>query len=287
MWARLVVASLWLLHFLPLPLLARLGEGFGMLAYAFARERGRVARINLKLCFPELSDTARERLLKQHCRAFGRGALENGIAWWASKARLQRVCQIEGIEYLEKFLGKPLIVLAPHFAGLDIAGIRLSSEYPGVSMYRRPKDDFLNDLLLRGRKRFGMATMVPHRQGLRPVVKAIRNGLPFYYLPDRDHGERDSVFASFFGVPAATATTLSRLARLTHAAVVPCVARQLSNGYVARFYPAWDGYPSGDDAADAVRMNAFIEERIREMPEQYFWNQKRFKTRPPGEKEFY
>jgi KDO2-lipid IV(A) lauroyltransferase len=286
---RVVLALLWLLHFLPLPLLAKLGEGFGMLVYAIGGERARVVRINLKLCFPELSDAARERLLRRHCRAFGRGALENGLCWWSSKKRLQRVCTIEGLEHVKEVNGRPLIVLAPHFVGLDIAGVRLSSEYPGISMYRRPRDPLLNTLLLRGRTRFGMTTMVPDRGGLRPVVKAIKKGLPFYYLPDRDHGVRDSVFAPFFGVPAATTTTLSRLAGLTNAAVVPCVARQLpgGRGFVVRFYPAWKSYPSGDLLADATRMNAFIEERVREMPEQYFWNQKRFKTRPPGEPGFY
>ncbi|MGH8718603.1 MAG: lysophospholipid acyltransferase family protein [Burkholderiales bacterium] len=287
--SRIVLAILWLLHLLPLPLLAKLGEGFGMLVYAFGRERRRVVSINLKLCFPELSDRARERLLRGHCLTFGRGALENALCWWASKKRLQRVCTIEGKQYLDQMSGRPLILLAPHFVGCDIAGIRLSSEYPGISMYRRLKDPLLNELLLRGRTRFGMTTMVPDRGGLRQVVKAVKKGLPFYYLPDRDHGARDSVFTPFFGVPAATATALPRLAELTQAAVVPCIARQLpgGRGYVARFYPAWNAYPSGDESADAARMNAFIEERVREMPEQYFWNQKRFKTRPPGEAPLY
>lgn len=285
----LVLGSLWLLHFLPLPLLAKLGQGFGMLAYVFGRERKRVARLNLKLCFPELSDGERERLLRKHCRAFGRAALENGLCWWSSKQRLQRICRVEGLEHMRDAGKRPIIVLAPHFVGLDIAGVRLSSEYPGVSMYRRLKDEMLNALLLRGRTRFGKVLMVEDRGGMRAALKAIRQNLPFYYLPDRDHGSRDSVFAPFFGVPAATADSMSRLAAITNAAIVPCVALQLpgGRGYVARFYPEWQSYPSGDPVADAARMNAFIEARVREIPEQYFWNQKRFKTRPPGEAPLY
>jgi KDO2-lipid IV(A) lauroyltransferase len=287
--SRVALAILWLLHFLPLPILAPLGQGFGMLVYTFGREHRRVARINLRLCFPAMSKDERERLLRAHCRSFGRAALESGLCWWASRKRLQRICKVEGVEHVRDAGKRPLIVLAPHFVGLDIAGVRLSIEHAGASMYRRLKDPLLNSLLLRGRTRFGKTIMVEHRGGIRAAVKAIQDNLPFYYLPDRDHGMRDSVYAPFFGVPAATATSLSRLAAITGAKVVPCVSQQLKGGrgYIARFYPAWDAYPSGDLIADAARMNAFIEERVREIPEQYFWNQKRFKTRPDGESNFY
>ena len=67
-----------------------------------------------------------------------------------------------------------------------------------------------------------------------------------------------------------------------------CVTQQLpEGGYLLRFYPAWNDFPGPDLEADIRRMNAFIEERVREMPEQYFWLHKRFKTRPPGEPRVY
>jgi KDO2-lipid IV(A) lauroyltransferase len=104
-----------------------------------------------------------------------------------------------------------------------------------------------------------------------------------------DFGPRDSVFVPFFGVPTATITGLSRVARLAGASIVPVLTRQLpgGRGYVLRFYPAWDNFPTEDSQADARRMNAFIEERVREMPEQYHWLHKRFKTRPPGASSLY
>ena len=119
------------------------------------------------------------------------------------------------------------------------------------------------------------------------MVRALKNGLPFYYLPDQDFGAKDALFVPFFGIPAATVTALPRIAKLARAAVVPCVTRQTRDGYVLRFYPAWENYPSGDLADDTRRMNAFIEDRVREMPEQYFWLHKRFKTRPAGEARYY
>lgn len=279
----------WLLHFLPLPLLACVGQGLGVLLYWFGRERRRVARINLRLCFPQMSERVREQLLRRHFRAFARSLLERGIVWWSSAARIQKVVRIEGIEHWNAVRDKPVIWLAPHFVGLDMGGVRLTTEFPLVSMYSRQKNPVFNALLLHSRSRFGMSHLVSRQDGIKPVIKTIKSGVPFYYLPDNDFGARDAVFVPFFKVPAATITGLSRLAKLTGAAVVPCVTRQLpgAGGYVLKFYPAWRDFPSNDVEADTQRMNAFIEERVLEMPEQYIWLHKRFKTRPPGEAHFY
>ena len=117
----------------------------------------------------------------------------------------------------------------------------------------------------------------------------MKQGLPFYYLPDMDYGQRDTIFVPFFGVSAATITGVSRLARMAGARVLPCVTRMLPGGagYVVRFLPAWEHYPGASIEADTLRMNAFVEEQVRQMPEQYLWVHKRFKTRPPGEASWY
>jgi KDO2-lipid IV(A) lauroyltransferase len=286
---RFGIFIFWLLHFLPLPLLALIGKGLGVLLYWLGRERRRVARINLRLCFPEMPDTQREKLVRAHFRAFGQSLLDRGILWWSSEKRLRRLVEIEGLEHWQAVGERPVIWLAPHFVGLDMGGVRLTADYPLVSMYSRQKSRAVDELLLHARTRFNPCVMVSRQEGLKPVIKSMKQGLPFYYLPDMDFGARDAEFVPFFGVPAATVTALPRLAKLTGAAVVPVVTRQLpgGRGYVARFYPAWDNYPSDDGLTDTRRMNAFIEERIREMPEQYFWLHKRFKTRPIGEGSFY
>ena len=286
---RVGLFIVWLLHFLPLPLLAWVGQGLGVLLYWFGWERRRVARINLRLCFPRMTERAREQLLRRHFRAFARSLLERGIVWWSSAARIQKVVRIEGIEHWNAVRDKPVIWLAPHFVGLDMGGVRLTTEFPLVSMYSRQKNPVFNALLLHSRSRFGMSHLVSRQDGIKPVIKTIKSGVPFYYLPDNDFGARDAVFVPFFKVPAATITGLSRLSKLTGAAVVPCVTRQLpgGGGYVLKFYPAWQDFPSNDVKADTRRMNTFIEERVLEMPEQYIWLHKRFKTRPPGEAHFY
>jgi KDO2-lipid IV(A) lauroyltransferase len=149
-----------------------------------------------------------------------------------------------------------------------------------VSMYRKSRDPLLEYLFSR-RGRFG-PILVERMASLKPIIRAMREGRIFYYLPDQDMGERASVFAPFFGIPAATVTVLSRLAETTHAAVLPCITRILpgGRGYELRFFPPLENFPTDDPAADAARMNREIENWVREMPEQYMWSYRRFKTRP-------
>lgn len=287
--ARLGIFAVWLLHFLPLELLNPLGQALGLLFYGLGRERRRVARINIGLCFPELTRAEREKLVRRHFRAFGRSVLERGILWWSSARRIRRLVRMEGVAHWQAVRGRPVIWFAPHFVGLDMGGTRLALEANAASMYSAQKNPVFDRLLLRGRTRFNEQRLFSRQDGVREVVKVIRQGVPFYYLPDMDFGPRDSIFVPFFGARAATITGLSRLAKLGHAVVVPVVTRQLpgGQGYVLRFHPAWENFPTDDVEADTRRMNAFIEDRVREMPEQYFWLHKRFKTRPPGEPRLY
>ena len=244
---------------------------------------------NLRLCFPELDDAARRALARRHFRAFARSMLEHGTLWWGSRRQVEDLVHIEGLEHWRGVTGRPVILLAPHFVGLDMGGIRLAADFRLNSVYSRQKSAVADAILIHGRTRFGQTTLFARQDGIRPMIKSLKGGEPFYYLPDMDLGARDSVFAPFFGVPAATITGLSRIAQLAGAVVVPCVTRQLPGGagYVVKLYPGWEGFPSGDLEADARRMNAFIEACAREMPEQYYWLHKRFKTRPAGEAGFY
>jgi KDO2-lipid IV(A) lauroyltransferase len=285
--SRLVFAFMYLVQLLPLQAIAGIGNAVGALMYWLIPERRKVTRINLAMCFPQLDAAQREALARRHFRAFCRSFIERGILWWSPRARIERLVRLEGLEHLEKEKGKPIILFAPHFVGLDATLSRLTLDYPVAMMYSRQKDPLFESLMYRGRTRFG-GQMFPRQAGVKEGFRAIEAGALYYYLPDLDFGPKRSIFVPFFGVPAATVTGLSYIAREMRASVVPCVTRMLpGGGYAARLYPAWDDFPSGDEARDARRMLAFIEERVLEMPEQYFWLHKRFKTRPPGEARFY
>ncbi len=287
--SRLVLSLSWLLHWLPLPVLAWLARGLGIMLYLVGRARRRVALKNLSLCFPELSVQQQRRIARDHFRSFSQVVLEQGLLWWASDRRFQRLILVHGMEHWRAVETRPIIWLAPHFAGLDWAGVRLSAERQVASVYSRQNSELLNRMLLKGRNRFNQSVLFSRQDGLRGVVKALRQGTSFYYLPDLDFGRRDALFVPFFGVLAATVTGLSRIAKLTNALVLPVIARQRpgGRGYDVTIYPAWADFPTDDVAADTRRMNAFIEARIEEMPEQYLWTHKRFKTRPEGEPSFY
>jgi KDO2-lipid IV(A) lauroyltransferase len=233
-----------------------------------------------------LSETERERIARGAFKAFCRGFIDRAVLWWAPPERIKRMVRVEGIEHLDA-AGARVVILAPHFAGVEAGGLRVSIDRDLSTLYQHQKDPAFDRVLLKGRTRF-RSNIVSRQEGLRRVLRWIKSGIPFYYLPDLDFGRKGTVFVPFFGVPASTAIGLSYIARTTGAAVVPCVTRMLpAGGYVAQFYPAWSDFPSGDQTADARRMMAFVEARVREMPEQYHWLHKRFKTRPDGEARFY
>ena len=284
---RLVLLLLWYLRWLPPSTVAALGRGLGSLLFHWGRRR--VTLINLRACFPDLPEAERVRIGRGVFQNLARSTLELGRLWYAPVEVAMANVKLVDRQYMDQWRGvTPVIVLAPHFVGLDIGGAKFSQAYPeAFSMYSEQKNKVFDRALRRARKRFSDATLITRQQGLRPVLKALKEKKPFYYLPDMDFGAKDAVFVDFFGIKTATVTALSRLCEITGARVVPLVTRQTADGYEARFYPAWEGFPSGNAEADARRMNAFIEQRIGEMPDQYFWVHKRFKTRPPGEAGFY
>lgn len=284
------VALFWLLHFLPLPLLAALGRGLGRLLLALGKRRRHIAATNLALCFPELDAAAREQRLRAHFEAVGRSLLERSLLWWSRPERLRQLIQVEGEEKIRTLLdaGKPVIMLAPHFVGLDAGGVALAMRFDALSIYSTQKNPVFDALLYRGRKRFGDQKLLSRQEGALATIKAMRAGRPFYYLPDMDFGRRDSIFAPFFGVSAATITGLSRLARAAGATVLFTVTRMLPDGgYVLEIGDPWPDFPTTDADADTRRMNEAIEAVVRTMPEQYYWVHRRFKTRPDGEPSFY
>lgn len=283
----LAVAMLWLLHLLPLAVLAPLGRGLGGLLHAFGRHRRRIVDINLAWCFPELAAVDRSKLAKTHFAFLGRSLLERSILWWGSRQRIDRMVHLVGEEKIRGRLdaGQPVILLAPHFLGLDAGGIAITTRFDIVSLYSEQANPVFNRLLLSGRHRFGNQLLLSRQDGVRSTVKAMKSGRPFYYLPDINPRRREAVFVPFFGIQTATVTGLPRLAKAAGATVLPCVTRMLPGaaGYEVSIGDAWSDFPSADPVADTARMNAWIEAEIRAMPAQYYWVHRRFKTRPAGQ----
>ncbi len=286
---RLLLILMWLLHWLPLPVLGRFGELVGAMLFVVLRKRRHIALTNLRACMPELSEQQRVAMARRHFQSYSRSVWERAILWWASPARLRRLITVEPGVPLADIAARPTILLCPHFVCLDVAGVAVMLESSLCSIYVQQKNGAFDAVLRKGRSRFRPVQLFSRKEGVKPIIRAMREGLPYFMLPDMDFGDKDAQFVPFFGVPAATLTAPGRIAAATGAQVIPVVATFLPNyqGWRVRFYPAWDNYP-GDDLVDSARrMNAFIEERVAEAPAEYFWTHKRFKTRPPGEPSLY
>jgi len=289
--ARIGLAALWIFQWLPLGLQAACGNALGRIGWRLVPSRRRVALRNLELCLPELTSDEREAIAREHFRWLGRSLLERGLLWYASPARLRRLIRVEGDVGLAERSDKPVMWLAPHFMGLDVAGasVLLFQKRKGISIYQRQSDPVLDRALRRGRLRLGNAEIFARDDAGKALVRAIRKGDAFFNLPDMDFGTRDAAFVPFFGVQAATLLAPSRLARALDMVVQPVVAEILPGGagYVVRFGEPWADFPSDDPVADSARMNRWIESEIRRDPAQYLWVHRRFKTRPPGEPPLY
>jgi KDO2-lipid IV(A) lauroyltransferase len=284
--AHALLALVWLLHFLPLPVLALLGRGLGLLLHTFGHARRKVALANLALCMPERSEAERRQLVREHFQWTGRSVLERGLLWHGSRERLKRLIHVEGDIHLAETCGKPVMWLVPHFVGIEVAGMatQLFQTRMGCDIYTAQSNPVIDAAFVKGRSRFGLAQLFNRQQGAIPVVRAIKKGVAFFNASDMDFGLRDAAFVPFFGQPAATLLSPSRMARSLGMVVQPLIAEMLpgGQGYRVKFMPAWEHWPSADPQADAAAMNRFIEEQIAHMPAQYFWVHKRFKSRPEG-----
>ncbi len=291
MGTRLLLAVMWLLHWLPLGLQAAIGRGLGALLYRLAASRRKVALRNLELCLPELDAAARERLARVHFAWLGRSIVERGLLWWAPRARLASLIHVEGEVDLAERSERPVMWLVPHFLALDVAGaaVLLFQQRRGASIYQQQSNPVMDEVMRRGRLRLGNAVIFPRSDSAKPLMREIRQGTGFFNLPDMDFGAKDAAFVPFFGVPAATLLAPSRMARALDMVVQPVLAEMLpgGQGYRVRFLPPLDGFPSEDALADTARLNRWIETQIRANPAQYLWVHKRFKTRPVGEPSLY
>jgi len=283
-------ALLWLIRWLPMPVIGALAWLLGSFAYLFAGKRRRVGMTNLRLCFPDMSEAERKRLIRANFRHMMRLAIEYGVVWWSPAERLRNLVDLKNLHYVTDLRdkGEDVILFYPHFVGFEMCVFALNQYIPLVSVYSQQKNDVMDAQIYKGRQRYNNAYIVSRQEGLRPIIKAMRKDhAPFLYLPDQDYGARDSIFVKFFGVDTATITGLSRISQLARAKVVPAIARRVGNRCELEFYPPWENFPSEDVVADTQRMNTFLEARIREVPDQYFWLHKRFKTRPEGQPGIY
>lgn len=280
---RLGILFMRLLAHLPLSWIRALGWVLGWVLYGVIVPRRHVVDTNLRLCFPQWRAAERRRVTRQVFVHVAQSFLDRAWLWHAPpEVVLQRVVLAGAVHELTGLT--PTIVFAPHFVGLDAGATALSQQVQRsfVGIYTHQSNKVVDAWIRQGRNRFGQVRTLRRSEGVRDLVSALRAGGVMYLLPDMNFGAEESIFVPFYGVPAATVTSLSRFARLGRAKVVPLITCMTPSGYEVRVLDAWTGFPTGDVEADTALMNERLQVYIDTMPSQYYWVHKRFKTRPAG-----
>jgi KDO2-lipid IV(A) lauroyltransferase len=281
----LMFVLLWLLTRLPYSLQMHSGRLIGRIAYRLARRRRHIAAINIRWCFPQLDAQQQARLVRSHFLSLGQGVVETALCWWGREKQLRQKYLLLGEQHLEnaRGRGKGVMLLSAHFTTLELGGRLLALRQPFHVLYRQHKNPLFERVMQRARAR-RFETAIP-RDDTRTLLKSLRENHAVWYAPDQNHGGNQSLFVPFFGIQASTLTTTSRLAKISGAAVVPFFQARLpdNRGYLLVLCPALENFPGDDLQADATRINRLIEDVVREIPEQYLWVHRRFKTRPAGE----
>lgn len=280
------ISFLRLISWLPMPVMRALGTVLGLLAYVVVKKRRNVGLINLKLCFPEKSESERRSILRKHFCEMFIISLDYGLVFGASKFRMKRLIKYRNLENLQQYYEKrPVVMLAPHFLALDIGGNRTTIDFAGLTMFSPQRNEYFSKRVKQARMRFFIhngGEVISRQEGLRSIIKKMKQKKwPFYYLPDQDMDETSSVYVPFFAHPyCATLDTLPKILKLSDAVVISMATYREGNHYVIEFGEAWQNYPTGDLLADVAFMNRQIETMIMKHPEQYLWMHKRFKTQP-------
>jgi Kdo2-lipid IVA lauroyltransferase/acyltransferase len=293
--ARLLILTLHLFSRFSLPTVHKLAE---LLAKIFLRYLPQarlvhVTRVNLNLCFPQLTHEARQKLLKNSMIETVKSFTELGALWlWRPEKTLNLIKKVSGEALLQqaRATGKPIILLTPHFGAWELTGLYAQTHYPMVALYRPPKILSLNEFILQARKRGGGHYVSIDRAGIRSLYETLRCGGIVGILPDQvPHDKNNQTFAPFFGVLAETMILVARLARKMDAMVIFTYAERLPHGqgFHLYFFPAPEHIDSPDLNLATQALNAGVEHCLQSHPEQYQWSYKRFKTRPAGEPDVY
>jgi len=281
---------LWLLCLTPIRLQFLLGRVLGSVFYHLSKRRRHIAKVNIDLCFPNLSETDRETLLRKTFQSVGYSLIETPLSWWASDRRLMPLAHLHGKEHIDnaRRSGRGILLLGAHFTCLEIGGRLLTMQIPTVNMYKKHRNALFEAVMRKNRLKH-LDGLIEHRN-VREYIRALKRGKICWYAPDQDFRNKgSSVFASFMGVQAATLTAAARIARMSNAIVIPFFPKRRldGKGYDLEILPALQNFPTGDDERDAAIVNEVIAEQVALAPDQYLWLHRRFKSRPEGEPTVY
>lgn len=284
----ILLGFFWCIAQLPVTWNQAVGRAIGHIFFRLGKARRIIAETNVRLCFPELSNAKQDYIIKESVIACGLSMSESAIALWGSRDKMRGRYTITGLEHLEKARaeGKGILLCGSHLTTIDISGRMFAYHAEADVLYRADPNPLIAHFIAKARNRVNANAI--HRNDTKQLIKNLRQGHTVWYAPDQNYNIKHSIFAPFFGIPAATIVATSRIAKLSKCAVIPFFCyREAGGRYRLEILPALDNFPTDDDLADATRINLIIETAIRKAPEQYLWVHRRFKSRPPGEPSLY
>ncbi|PJG60068.1 lauroyl-Kdo(2)-lipid IV(A) myristoyltransferase [Aeromonas cavernicola] len=276
------LSILLLMAWVPVRLRDRLADLLAPVVFRISKKQVYIARTNLALCFPEKSESERDALALASIRVGLKSLLGFGEFSVRSANYLMGRMQVCGWEYVEaeRLAGRPVILVVPHTWPVDAAGYFFTQRgVPMCTMMKQARNPLFDWYLNRARARNG-CRVYERSAGIKAVIRTIKSGYSFFYLPDQDHGAEKSIFAPFFGHPKATLPALPRLVQLTGAKAIPLLAcyDEAQHCYRLEIGAPFDNYPTGELCADTCRMNQTVQQQLTRNPTQYMWFLKIFDT---------
>lgn len=278
---------------LPFRAAQAIGSAVGLCLAYLPNTLRRITLINLKLCLPEITEQERTRLARRSLIEVGKTLGETANLWMAGADTIHGLVKAKTGEEDARAAyerGRGLLVGIPHLGAWEFLGLYYSAmHYPLNVLYRPPRLPELQELVTLAREHLGAALVPATPSGIRSLYEALQRGEVVAILPDQEPGRGKGVFAPFFGIEANTMVLMSRLAQKSKAPAFFGYAERLPHGqgFHLHFHQASPAIASDDLRESATAVNALVEKCIRELPGQYQWGYKRFRTRPEGEKRIY
>jgi len=287
-WLGLALFSI--LSLLPTSIRHALGRKIGKRIYNKKSKRYNTVKTNLEIAFSNLQEKDRETLILNHLQWYGCALVDYSLLFFASKRRLSSMLEIEGREHIENSLNnnQAVMILLAHSVMLEFGPAALGHDYDCFGSYKTSKNALLDWVIAKSRCRH-VSFVVSREEGLRKLVKSLEPGKVMIFLPDEDLGADNAVFVPFFGKDKATLTTTARIAKMTKAAALPAFSwyDRDAQKYKLKILPPLSNYPSKDAAQDALNLNLNLEVLIKQLPEQYMWLMKWYKTQADKSQEVY
>jgi Kdo2-lipid IVA lauroyltransferase/acyltransferase len=271
------------------------GAAIGLAAYLLAGRLRRVGERNLALALPELSAAERGRVLRSSFRNLGWQLAEFAQMRRYTRAQADSLIRYEGLSnYLAaRETGRGVLVLTGHLGAWELSSFFHSLMGYQMAMVIRRLDNPQVDRFVNGIRTLHGNRVLPKDDFARGILKELHRGGTVGILMDTNMTPPQGVFVPFFGVDACTASGLARVAAHSGAAVLPgfLLWEPGEGRYVLHFGQALELETTGEAEANAIAntalFTAVLERWIRRYPEQWLWVHRRWKTRPPGERNLY